>query len=133
MTNRVFYHFGPISALWPSQQPEKSKFWKNDKNAWRYYHFTLIYHKWWSYDVWFLRYGVRQTEFFLILDHVFAFLPPNNLENENFEKMKKMPEDIINSDKCTINNNHMMYDSWDTKSDRQNFFHFWPFFALLPH
>ena len=45
-----------------------------------------------SYDVCLLRYGVQQTEFFVILGH---FLPTNNLKNKNFEKMKKTPEDII--------------------------------------
>ena len=46
----------------------------------------------------FLRYGVQQTEFF-ILGHFFPFRPPPpqpyNPENQNFEKMKKVPEDII--------------------------------------
>ena len=30
--DRNFCHFGPIFALLPSKQPEKSKFWKNEKN-----------------------------------------------------------------------------------------------------
>ena len=51
----------------------------------------------------FLRYGVQQTEF-LILGHFFIWghlcpfrppPPPYNPENQNFEKMKKVPEDII--------------------------------------
>ena len=41
-----------------------------NKNAQRYYHSTSVYHKWKSYNEWFLRYG---TEFFLILDHLLAF------------------------------------------------------------
>ena len=41
---------------------------------------------------------------------VFALLP-NNSKNQNFEKMKKTPGDIIILHKCTINNNHMMYGS----------------------
>ena len=32
-------------------------------------------------------------------------------ENQNFEKMKKTPEDIIILDMCTINDSHMMYGS----------------------
>ena len=52
----------------------KSKFWKNEKNSWRY-HFTHVYHKWKSYDVWFLRYGAQQTKSFLILHYFFALLP----------------------------------------------------------
>ena len=56
----------------------------------------------------------------------FAFLPlppPNNLKNLNFEKLKKAPGDII-LHLCTINNNHMMYGSWDMKCDGQNFLSF---------
>ena len=34
---------------------------KNEKICWRYYHFTHVYQKSQSYDVWFLRYRVRQT------------------------------------------------------------------------
>ena len=41
-------------------------------------HFTHVYHKWQSHDVWFLRH----------------FKPPNNLQNQNFEKIKTA-EDII--------------------------------------
>ena len=56
----------------------------------------------------------------------------NSLENQNFEKTKKMPEDIIILQRCTINDNHMMYGSWDIECKVYFFFHFWPFFALLP-
>ena len=58
--NRVFCHFGHFFALCPSN-PEK--FWKNETNAQRYYHFTLVYHKLQPYDVWFLRYGAPQNFF----------------------------------------------------------------------
>ena len=40
---------------------EKSEFKKNEKNCWRY-HFTHVYQKPQSYDLWFLRYGVRRRE-----------------------------------------------------------------------
>ena len=71
--------------------------------------------------------------FFLILDHYLPFYHPNKREIQNFEKMKKkkkMPEDTI-LHKCTINDNRMIYGSWDMKRDRQIFFGL--FFALLPH
>ena len=42
---------------------------------------------------------------------VFALLPPDNPENQNFEKMKKTPRDIIILHMCNINENHMMYGS----------------------
>ena len=85
MTDRMFCHSGPFFALLPPYGPRKSKFWKNEKNTWRYYHFTNVYHKWQSHDVWFLRYGAWQTEFFVILDHFLHFYPPNNPKNQNFE------------------------------------------------
>ena len=44
-----------------------------------------------SYDVQFLRYGVKWTELFVILGHFLPFYPSNNLENQNVEKMNKAP------------------------------------------
>ena len=44
----VFYPFTPYGL-------RKSKFWKNEKTTWTYYHSTQVYHKWQSYDVWFLK------------------------------------------------------------------------------
>ena len=41
----------------------------------------------------------------------FALLPPMDPENQNFEKMKKAPEDIIILQMCTIDDSHMMYGS----------------------
>ena len=58
-TDRIFCHFGSIFVLLPPYGPRKSKFWKHENNAWRYYHFTHAYHKWLSYEVWFLRFGIR--------------------------------------------------------------------------
>ena len=48
------------------------------------------------------------------------------------KKWKKSPRDIIILNICTINDNHMMYVSWDIEGDGQNFLSFGPFFALLP-
>ena len=45
-------------------------------------------------------------------------------ENQNFEKMKKPPEDII-LQMCTINDSHMMYSSSDVECNRQNVLSFW--------
>ena len=63
---------------------------------------------------------------------LFAFLPPKNLKNQNFEKMKKIPGDIIILYMYTINDNHIIYGSWDMEHERQNFLSFWMIFALLP-
>ena len=59
------------------------------------------------------------------------FYPPDNPENQNFEKMKKASGDVITLHMCTKNHNHMMYASWDMECNRQ-FLHFGPF-LLLPH
>ena len=54
---------------------------------------------------------MQQTEFFVILEHFLSFDPPMDPENQNFEKMKKRPGDIIILHKSTINDNHMIYGS----------------------
>ena len=41
----------------------------------------------------------------------FALLLPKNQENQNFDKRKEKPGDIITLYMCTINENHMMYGS----------------------
>ena len=101
------------------------------KIAWSYYHFTQVYHKWQSYNVWFLRYEVQQTEFFVSLGQFLPFYFPNNLENQNFEKVKKVSGDVIILHKWTIDDNHMMYGSWDMKCNKQNVLSSWAIFCLF--
>ena len=79
------------------------------------------YHKWQSNDVWFLRYWVRPTDFFVILDHFLPFYPLNNPKYQNFEKILKTPKDIIILHMCTINYDHMIYGSWDIERTREFF------------
>ena len=87
-----------------------------------------MYHKWQSY-VWFLRYEAPQTEFFVNLGHILPFYPTNNPKNQNFEKMKKNPGDIIILHKCSKNRDHKLYSSWYMKCSRQNFLSFWVLFC----
>ena len=103
-----FCHFRPFLALLPTYNPKNKNFEKMKKNTWRYYHFKHVYHKWQSYDVCFLRYWGRQTEFFVILDNFLPLYPPNNLKNQNFQKMKKITGDIIILHMCTKNYGQMM-------------------------
>ena len=56
-----FCHFGPFLPFDPPSKTKNQHFEKKKKKAWRYYHFTFLYHKRWSYNVRFLRYGVRQN------------------------------------------------------------------------
>ena len=74
-------------------------------------HFIHVFQKSQSYEVRFLRYGVRHTELFVILGHYLPFYHSMDPKNQNFEKMKKTLEDIIILQMCTINDSHMMYGS----------------------
>ena len=72
---------------------------------------------------------------FCHFDNFLPFYPPNNSKNRNFEKLKKTPGDIIILHKCTINDNHILYGSWDMKHDGQDFVildYFLPFYPPFP-
>ena len=49
--------------------------------------------------------------FFVILDQFLLFYHPNNPKNQNFEKMKKMPRDIIILHKRIKNHDDMLHCS----------------------
>ena len=89
----------------PPNNPTNQNF---EKSTCRCHHFTQVYQKSGSYHVCFLRYGVWQTEFFIILDFFFflPFYPSNNPENKNFGKIKKTPGNII------IYHKWQSYDVW---------------------
>ena len=86
------------------------------------------------YEVWFLRYKVRQTEFSVILSHFppSTALPFNNPENKNFEKLKKASGDVIILHMRTKNHNHMMHipDIWGGTDI--TFCYFGPFLPFTP-
>ena len=89
------------------------------------------FYKWQSYDVWFLRYRARQTEFFVALDHFFLYFHPSNkTKNQNCENKKKTPGDIITLHKCTKNPDYTLHCFWDTTFTRCNlYFSFWVIFC----
>ena len=68
--------------------------------------------------------------FFIILFFYFFYTPwKNPKKNRNLKKNEKKPRDIIMLHICTINQNHMMYGSWDMEHNREFFLildHFWP-------
>ena len=112
--------FCPSTSLttWKVQNFEKMKQASGD---------VIILHKFTrneNHDVWFLRYGGRKKEFFLIFGPFFAFLLPLTTWKIKILKNKKKLGDIIVLHRCTINENHMMYGSWDMKSDRHNYLSF---------
>ena len=92
--------------------------------------FTQVYRKWQSYDIWFLRYQLQQTDFFCHLWPFFSFYALNSPKDENIKKMKNTPGDIIISHKCTKNHDHMLYCPWDMAHDACNCcFSFWAIFS----
>ena len=70
-----FFSFWIIFCRFASITTQKIRFSKKQKTPWRYYHFALVYHKWQSYDEWFLRYGAWRTNFFFHFGPFFALLP----------------------------------------------------------
>ena len=94
----------------------------------------------------------RDRQFFVILDRLHItdmahnrchcyfsfwaiFLPfylCNSPKNQNLQKMKKTPGDIIILHNCTKNHYHILYCSWDMIRDRCNcYFSFWAIFCPL--
>ena len=122
--------YGLFFALYPSPKNQKNQnFGKMKKKCWRHPNFKQVYGKPQSYEVQFLRYWVRQTEFFVILGHFLPLYPPNNQKNQNFKTMKKPFWDVITLHLCTKNHNRMMHASWDMEYDRNNFLSFWAIFC----
>ena len=69
------------------------------------------------------------TDNFFSFWRPFVALPPppsptNNPKNQNFENIKNIPGDIVILHMCTVNENHMIYGSWDIKHDTEFFCHF---------
>ena len=109
--------FCPFTPLWTHKIKIKKKRWKKHLKILSFYK-----HKSQSYDVWFLRYGLQWTEFFVILDHFLAFYPITT------SKIK-----IWKNDKNTLRYYHFMhvYHKWVIERDGQHFLSFWTFFFAL--
>ena len=118
-----FCHFGLFVPFYCPDNPIIQNFEKmRKKNTWRYYHFVHVYHKWQSYDVWFLNMKRDGHNFFSFWT-IFCPFTPLTTQKINFEKLKKTPRDII-LHMCPLNDNHMMRDSWDIECDGQIFLSF---------
>ena len=127
--------------------PSPLTYWKiKSLKPWRYYHFTNVYHKWQSYDVWLLRYGAQQTKIMTICytvpekRHVtdvifishsglfFVLLPlPPSLMTQKIKILKKRKKkkkhlEILLFYRC-VQMKIMIYGSWDIERNR----HFLPF------
>ena len=69
---------------------------------------------------------------FLSFWTIFCPFTPLTTRKIKILKKRKQLLEIISFYMCTISKNHMMYGSWDMERDRYFFYHFGPFFALLP-
>ena len=68
------------------------------KNTWRYHHFTLVYQKFWWYDLQFLRYRLQKTEignYGSLIAFLHPPLPPLKTQKMWILKTKKIAGDII--------------------------------------
>ena len=124
--------FCPFTTPQPPNDPEYQTFEKKMKKMpgdiiLLYIH---VYHKWRLYDIWFLKYKVRQTEIFAILGHFLPCQSPDNPKNQNFEKLKKTGDIII----LHVYHKWQSYDAWFPRQSMTDriFCHFGPFFVILP-
>ena len=125
-----FYHFRPFFALSPlTTQKIKTLKLKKTLGDIIILHICTINDNHMIYGSWDTE---CDRQFFVILDCFLPFYPLMDPENQIFEKIKKIPENIIILQMCNINENHMMYGSWDPGMMDRFFFHFGPFFAHLP-
>ena len=62
---------------------------------------------------------------FVILDHFLHFYPPMDQDNQNFEKNKKTPGNIIILNRCNINHNHIWFLRYRARQTE--------FFVILEH
>ena len=84
MTDRIFCHFGLSFGPLNPYNTENQNFKKMKKRPGDINILQMCTVN--DDHIWFLRYGARRKEFFVILDHVLFFHPSNNLKNQNFEK-----------------------------------------------
>ena len=92
----IFLSFWAIFYPFTTNNTQNQNF-EKIKNTWRYYWFTTVYHKWQSYHVWFLRYGLPRTKFFVILHNFLPFYitPPTATKIELFKKKFKIRQEIL--------------------------------------
>ena len=72
----------------------------------------------------------------VIIGHLLAFCSHKNQKKKKKSKFWKKKKEknlgnIIILHMCTKNHNHMIYGSWGTEWDRQNFLSYWTIFCLF--
>ena len=132
-TNILSCHFRQFFALLPYCWPQKLKFEKNVKSTWRYYPFKHVHHKSRKYDVWFLRYKVQRTKFYVILSF---FSPLTLLTTQKIKikkKIKKKHLEILSFYNYVPQMMMICMVLEISSATYRIFCPFGSFFALLPH
>ena len=92
---------------WTFKNLKNENFEKNEKNCWRYHHFIDMYQKLQSYEVQFLRYGVRQFFFSfwaIFLPFTTPYAPPPHLTSQKTKYLKKWKKNLELSSFCATKN-----------------------------
>ena len=128
--DRIFCHFRPFFPPFTPLTTAESKFWKNEKSNWICHHFTHCtnnhYHM--MYVSWYME-CTRHT-FLSFWVTVCPFSPLLTPKIKIWKKCKNLVELFILLHVCTINEDHMMYGSWDIRCDK-SFLSFWAIFCPL--
>ena len=117
-----FLHFYPLKT----QKIKILKKWKKKSGDIIILHMCTRNNNHMLYYSWDVKCGEQN---FLSFWTVFCHFNP---KNQDLEKIKKKPGDIIILHKCTINDNQMMYGFWYIEHNRQISLPFWTIFCPLP-
>ena len=86
-----------------------------------------VYHKWRSYDIWFLIYKVRQTEFFVILNRFCPFTSILTQKIKTLKKWKKKKKHLEISFYTCVTSQDVRFLRYGAR--RTEFFSFWTVFC----
>ena len=121
-----FCHFGLFFVLLDPWQPGKSKFWKNEKIIWRCHPFT---HTKIDDHMMYVPWNTECDRLFVILGHFLHFTPLLTPIRKIWKNVKKPSPFALH--RCTMNEDHIIYDSWDIRYNKEIFLSFWVIFCPL--
>ena len=113
-TDIIFCHSRPFFCTFTSSPVTTWKIkilkkWKNGDIV--ILHMCTINDNHMMYSSWDMK--CEGQNFSVILERFLPFYSHNNPKNQNFEKLKKTPREIIILHKSTKNHDHILYGSWD--------------------
>ena len=92
-TDIIFCYSRPFLPFYLSVDPKNQNFLKYRRKHLKI--LSFYNHKWQSCDVWFLRYGVQQTNVFVILDHFLPFYPLTTQKGKNYKRRRNELEILL--------------------------------------